>query len=61
MRSLISFFLLLVAVTNVWANRLIGDAHPGAEEKITFTIIYQADAQLLPSGLLSEVRIQEEK
>nr|WKN38715.1 glycosyl hydrolase [Tunicatimonas sp. TK19036] len=48
---------LQVMVTNVWVNRLIGDAQPGVEEKITFTTMpfYQADAELLPSGLLGPV------
>ncbi|MDX2247992.1 MAG: glycosyl hydrolase [Bacteroidia bacterium] len=52
---------LKIAVTNVWANRLIGDAQPDTPEKITFTTMpfYRADGQLLPSGLLGEVRVWE--
>ena len=50
---------LQIAVTNLWVNRLIGDAQPGVEDKTTFTTMpfYQADSPLLPSGLLSEVRL----
>jgi len=46
-------------MTNVWVNRLIGDAQPGVDKKITFTTMpfYQADAELLPSGLLGPVKI----
>jgi hypothetical protein len=54
---------LEIAVTNTWVNRLIGDAQPGVKEKITFTTMpfYQADAPLLPSGLLGPVRILARK
>ncbi len=47
-----------VKVTNLWGNRLIGDAQPGAE-KITYTQAptYSADAKLLPSGLLGPVQL----
>jgi hypothetical protein len=50
---------LQVKVTNLWANRLIGDQQPGAKEKYTFTTqaFYRADAPLLPSGLLGPVRV----
>ena len=46
-----------VKVTNLWVNRLIGDAQPGATDKITYTSLpfYQADSPLLPSGLLGPV------
>lgn len=52
-----------IAVTNVWVNRLIRDAQPEVKEKITFTTMpfYQGGESLLPSGLLSEVRILEKK
>jgi hypothetical protein len=45
-------------VANLWVNRLIGDAQPGAE-KIAFTTIptFRADAPLRPSGLIGPVRI----
>ncbi|MVM33766.1 glycoside hydrolase [Spirosoma sp. HMF4905] len=48
-----------VKVTNLWANRLIGDAQPGVTSKITYTTLpfYRADAPLLPSGLLGPVRV----
>jgi hypothetical protein len=51
---------LEVKVTNLWVNRLIGDAQPGAT-KTTFTTIptYNADAPLRPSGLLGPVRIEQ--
>ena len=46
-------------VTNLWVNRLIGDAQPDVKQKITFTTIpfYQGKEPLLPSGLLGPVRI----
>jgi hypothetical protein len=48
-----------IKVTNVWVNRLIGDAQPEVKKKITFTTMpfYQADGQLLASGLLGPVKI----
>jgi hypothetical protein len=54
---------VVVNVTNLWVNRLIGDAQPGVTSKITFTTIpfYKADAALLPSGLLGPVRLLEAK
>jgi len=50
---------LVVKVTNLWVNRLIGDQQPGVTKKITFTTMtfYQAGASLLPSGLLGPVKI----
>jgi hypothetical protein len=49
-------------VINLWVNRLIGDAQPGAE-KLTATTIttYRADASLLPSGLIGPVRLVAER
>jgi hypothetical protein len=49
---------LEVKVANLWVNRLIGDAQPGAK-RVTFTTIptYQADAPLRPSGLIGPVRL----
>ncbi|NIJ52473.1 glycosyl hydrolase [Dyadobacter arcticus] len=54
---------VLVNVTNLWVNRLIGDAQPGVNNKITFTTMpfYKADSPLLPSGLLGPVRLLEAK
>jgi alpha-L-rhamnosidase/Glycosyl hydrolases family 2, sugar binding domain len=47
-----------IKVTNLWVNRLIGDAQPNAV-KTTFTTMpfYRGQEPLLPSGLLSEVKI----
>src|SRR5258705_4783212 len=62
---------LTIKVTNLWPNRLIGDAQPGAR-KHTWTAMdalapddpvallgrgWEADSQLLPSGLLGPVRL----
>ncbi len=50
---------LEIKVTNLWVNRLIGDAQPGVTEKATFTSfpLHRADSKLLPSGLLGPVKI----
>lgn len=50
-----------IRVANLWINRLIGDAQPGAE-KITWTSMptYAADAQLRPSGLIGPVVLRKE-
>jgi hypothetical protein len=47
-----------LAVTNLWVNRLIGDAQPDAE-KVTFTVSppYLPTAPLRPSGLIGPVRV----
>ncbi len=47
-----------IKVTNVWANRLIGDVQPGAT-KIAFITgnAYQPTAALRPSGLLGPVSL----
>ncbi len=52
-----------VKVTNLWVNRLIGDAQPGVKVKTTFTTMpfYQANSPLLPSGLLGPVRVLVEE
>ncbi len=49
-------------VTNLWVNRLIGDAQPGVEKR-TFTSIatYRPDAPLLPSGLIGPVRLMRQQ
>ncbi len=51
---------LQVRVANLWVNRLVGDAQPGAQ-KIGFTVLqaYRADAPLRPSGLLGPVKVVE--
>jgi hypothetical protein len=49
-----------VKVTNLWANRLIGDEQPGVTKKYTYTaawVRYSANSPLLPSGLLGPVRV----
>ncbi len=54
---------LEIKVTNTWVNRLIGDAQSDVKTKITFTIMpfYRGQEPLLPSGLLSEVKIYQLK
>jgi hypothetical protein len=51
--------VLEIKVTNLWVNRLIGDAQPDVKTKTTFTTMpfYQANAPLLPSGLMGPVQI----
>jgi hypothetical protein len=51
---------LEIEVANLWVDRLIGDAQPGAE-KIAFTALptYRSDAPLRPAGLLGPVRLIE--
>ena len=55
--------LLEIEVVNFWPNRLIGDAKLPPEKRLTKTNIraFQADAPLMPSGLLGPVRIVEAK
>ncbi|WP_436489903.1 glycosyl hydrolase [Chitinophaga sp. ARDCPP14] len=50
---------LEIKVTNLWVNRLIGDAQPGVTNKITYTTLpfYSAGSPLQPSGLLGPVKI----
>jgi len=50
---------LEIRVTNLWVNRLIGDAQPNVTHKITYTTMpfYQANSKLQPSGLLGPVKI----
>jgi hypothetical protein len=49
---------LEVRVADLWVNRLIGDAQPGAS-KVTFTAVptYTKDAPLRPSGLMGPVTL----
>ncbi|CAN5916545.1 hypothetical protein BH24BAC1_BH24BAC1_28390 [soil metagenome] len=51
-----------INVTNLWVNRLIGDAQPDTKQKITYTTMpfYKAGDQLLPSGLMGPVKIGQE-
>lgn len=48
---------LEIEVTNLWANRIIGDAQPGVRKTFTKTNIrsYSGDSPLLPSGLIGPV------
>jgi hypothetical protein len=50
---------LQVSVTNLWPNRLIGDAQPGVTQPFTHTNIrkFTKDSPLLPSGLLGPVKL----
>ncbi len=50
---------IIVQVTNLWVNRMIGDQQPWSLKKYTFADFtpYKADSPLLPSGLLGPVRI----
>jgi hypothetical protein len=52
--------LLELEVTNLWPNRLIGDAQPSAQHTYTHTNIraYKADSPLLPSGLIGPVTLE---
>ncbi|HUP03518.1 MAG TPA: glycosyl hydrolase [Bryobacteraceae bacterium] len=51
--------VLLLQITDLWVNRLIGDQQPNAAKKYTWTAqqFYQADSPLVPSGLLGPVRL----
>jgi hypothetical protein len=51
---------LELEVTNLWPNRIIGDAQPSATVKYTRTNIrkYTATSPLLPSGLVGSVAIE---
>jgi hypothetical protein len=51
---------LEIRVADLWVNRLIGDAQPGAA-KITFTAMpaYTAKAPLRPSGLIGPVTLMK--
>lgn len=50
---------LEINVTDLWVNRLIGDAQPNVTHKITYTTIpfYQASSKLQPTGSLGLVQI----
>jgi hypothetical protein len=54
---------LEIEVANLWPNRLIGDKVVSPEDQIAWTTWnpYQADSELLPSGLLGPVRILTEE
>jgi len=48
-----------IRITNLWANRMIGDTQPSAERQYTFSTFkpYKPDSPLLESGLLGPVRL----
>jgi hypothetical protein len=50
---------LEIKVTNLWVNRLIGDAQPDVKTKTTFTSMpfYRGQEPLLPSGLMGDVKV----
>jgi len=50
---------IVVRVTNLWVNRMIGDQQPWALKKYAFADFtpYKAGSPLLPSGLLGPVRL----
>lgn len=50
---------VVVKVTDLWVNRLIGDAQPNVTNKITYTTMpfYQANSPLQLSGLLGPVKL----
>jgi alpha-L-rhamnosidase/F5/8 type C domain len=50
---------LVLQVTNLWVNRLIGDQQAWSMKKYAFTdfVPYKADSPLLPSGLLGPIKI----
>ncbi|WP_319231994.1 glycosyl hydrolase [Draconibacterium orientale] len=50
---------LEIKVVNLWVNRLIGDAQPNVDDKITYTTMpfYKADSPLKKSGLLGPVKL----
>jgi len=50
---------IVVQVTNLWVNRMIGDQQPWALKKYAFAGFtpYKADSPLLSSGLLGPVRL----
>lgn len=50
---------LVVEVTNLWPNRIIGDLHPDCPQKVTYTHMqfYTPESPLLESGLLGPVKL----
>jgi hypothetical protein len=50
---------ILIQVTNLWVNRLIGDQQTWTLRKYAFTDFtpYKANSPLLPSGLLGPIRV----
>ena len=52
---------LEIEVTNLWVNRLIGDAQPNCRRRVTYTDAqyYAPDAPLEESGLMGPVSLVE--
>ncbi len=52
--------LIELDITNLWPNRIIGDAQPNTTQKFTRTNIrkYTASSPLLPSGLVGPVSLE---
>jgi hypothetical protein len=48
-----------IKVTDLWVNRLIGNAQPNAKVKYTFVTMpfYRANSPLVPAGLLGPVQV----
>lgn len=55
--------LIEATVTNLWANRMIGDRQAGQASPYTFSVpaFYSADAPLRPAGLLGPVQMFAEE
>lgn len=51
---------LEIKVTNLWANRIIGDKVLGSKNAYPAFDFFKADSPLLPSGLIGPVRILKE-
>ncbi len=51
-----------IRVSNLWANRLIGDLQPSDTRRFTHTNVnaYTKDSSLLPSGILEPVMLAVE-
>jgi hypothetical protein len=52
-----------IKVTNLWVNRLIGESGVPAHESKSYTStrFYSSEDKLLPSGLLGQVKLWEQK
>jgi hypothetical protein len=49
---------LQIAVTNTWANRLIGDQRLAPKDRTTWTNApYRLEGRLLPGGLIGPVKV----
>lgn len=50
---------MVIKVTNLWVNSLIGDRQPGVKKKYTYTTwkVYETGSPLLKSGFIGPVRV----